>query len=309
MELSTAGLDPERIRDVNARYHDVAAAGYDSKWGIDYGEVGRAQVRRKLAKALGRQPARYERSLEIGAGTGYFSLNLLLDGVIDRATATDISAGMLARLSATAETIGAEIATVQCDAEELPFEDGSFDIVFGHAVLHHLPDLERALSEFHRVLAPGGTLAFMGEPSRHGDRIASLPKRAGALAAPAWRRLVGARMTGGDVNGDDTVEDDHSLERFVDVHTFTPSELESLAQGSGFEAVRVSGEELVANFYGWFMRTLEAGSEPLTVPYAWHAFAFRSYLTLQWLDDRLLEPRLPPELFYNLLVSGRKPSS
>ena len=37
----------------------------------------------------------------------------------------------------------------------------------------------------------------------------------------------------------------------------------------------------------------------------WRRFAFRSYLALQRVDARLLEPRLPPELFYNLLLSGR----
>ena len=47
--------------------------------------------------------------------------------------------------------------------------------------LHHLPDLKRAFAEFHRVLRPGGRIVFAGEPSRVGDRIASLPKR-GAMA-------------------------------------------------------------------------------------------------------------------------------
>ena len=54
----------EEIRSVNTRYHDGAAAGYDAKWGIDYGEVGRHQVLSKVAKALG--PAGpFGRSLEV----------------------------------------------------------------------------------------------------------------------------------------------------------------------------------------------------------------------------------------------------
>src|SRR3954462_2815186 len=72
----------DEIRDVNARYHDGAAAGYDAKWGIDYGEVGQAQVLGKGRKALGangRLPT-FGRSLEIGAGPGYFTLNLLQAG-------------------------------------------------------------------------------------------------------------------------------------------------------------------------------------------------------------------------------------
>ena len=55
-----------------------AAAEYDAKWGIDFGPIGQRQVRAKLAKALGGWPARpFGDALEIGSGTGYFSLNLL----------------------------------------------------------------------------------------------------------------------------------------------------------------------------------------------------------------------------------------
>src|SRR6187549_1373611 len=40
----------EEILDVNRRYHDVAAADYDTKWGVDFGEVGRIQVLGKVSK-------------------------------------------------------------------------------------------------------------------------------------------------------------------------------------------------------------------------------------------------------------------
>ena len=48
----------EQIRDANTRYHDAAAHHYDSKWGIDFGEIGQEQVRTKLRKALGGGPRR-----------------------------------------------------------------------------------------------------------------------------------------------------------------------------------------------------------------------------------------------------------
>src|SRR5690606_3767573 len=118
--------------------------------------------------------------LEIGAGTGYFSLNLLQAGVVQEATCTDISPGMIEALRGNAQRLGLSVETAVTDAEDLPFEDASFDLVLGHAVLHHLPDLERAFGEFHRVLAPGGTVVFAGEPSRSGDRLARVPKRAAA---------------------------------------------------------------------------------------------------------------------------------
>jgi ubiquinone/menaquinone biosynthesis C-methylase UbiE len=305
--------DPDRIREVNTRYHDAAARDYDTKWAIDYGDTGQRQVVMKLSKALGGEPGHYQRALEVGAGTGYFSLNLLRAGVIAEATAIDISSGMLDALAATAERLGLEVETVQADAERLPFENESFDLVLGHAVLHHLPDLEAAFAEFGRVIAPGGTLAFMGEPSRNGDRIAWTPKRLGALAAPAWRRLVGAGSRNGSLDGLEAAEregeqDDTQLERLVDVHVFNPGTLHALSTRAGFVDVRVSGEELLANAYGWLLRALEAGTDPYRVPRAWHQFAFRSYLALQWLDGRMLEPRLPAGLFYNLLLSASKPA-
>jgi ubiquinone/menaquinone biosynthesis C-methylase UbiE len=305
MAAAQRSLSSAEIRDANVRYHDAAAAGYDSKWAIDYGEIGSAQVVQKLEKALGRPPGHYGRMLEIGAGTGYFTINLLGRGMVDRATAIDISPGMLDALQATAARLGLDVETLAADAERLPFADRSFDLVLGHAVLHHIPDLPAALRECARVLEPGGTLAFMGEPSRHGDRIAILPKRVGIAAVPFWSRLVGATRRDGSSAPDPT--GDERLEEVVDVHTFTPAELQGLVREAGLADVRVTGEELVANAYGWVLRTLESQVEPDTVPLGWHRFAFRSYLALQRVDGRLLEPRLPPGLFYNLLLSARKP--
>ena len=294
----------EQIKDVNVRYHDAAAADYDAKWGIDYEATGQAQVTGKLRKALGREPGHFGDTLEIGAGTGYFTLNLLRAGLVERAVATDISQGMLDALQGTAARFGLGVETARCEAAELPFPDHSFDLVFGHAVLHHLPDLDAAFAEFRRVLRPGGTLAFCGEPSRYGDRLAGVPKRAALVAAPAWRRLMGAS---GRSNGAGGSEEDERLERFVDVHAFSPGELLAHARTAGFRDVRVSGEELTASWFGWFNRTCESTAEPAEVPWAWRQYAYRGYLALQALDRTVLEPRLPAGLFYNLLISARVP--
>jgi len=300
----------ERIKDVNTRYHDAAADEYDSKWGIDLGEVGQRQVRAKIEKALGGWSKPFGDALEIGAGTGYFTLNLSQLGLIVRATATDISLGMLETLEDSAEELGLEVSTVNCDAEELPFEDESFDFVFGHAVLHHIPDLDRAFEEFSRVLRPGGTLAFCGEPSRYGDSIASVPKRAAIAAAPLWRFAIGAGERRDHAEGhahENGAGGDHRLEWEVDVHAFSPGDLYAMLTDRGFDSVRIRGEELLANMYGWVLRSLESTAEPDRVPWRWRTFAFHSYLALQRVDSSLLEPRLPPALFYNLVLSARKP--
>jgi ubiquinone/menaquinone biosynthesis C-methylase UbiE len=297
---------PDDIRDVNTRYHDVAAAGYDSKWGIDFGETGQAQVLGKLRKLLGSDLDRgYERSLEIGAGTGYFSLNLLQAGVVQHATCTDISPGMIRTLNSNAERLGLVVRTARADAESLPFADASFDLVVGHAVLHHLPDLDRAFAEFHRVLRPGGRIAFAGEPSRLGDRIASFPKRGAHALSPLWRRALRARSAPPPTH-DAHEGHEHGLEYLVDIHAFTPADLARHARGGGLTDVRVRGEELVANWFGWFNRALEATADQDDVPILWRQYAFHGYLIFQKLDGHVLEPLLPPAIFYNLLLTARK---
>ncbi len=290
----TPTLSAEEIRDVNTRYHDVAADHYDAKWGIDFGDVGQAQVVSKVRKALtdrgsAGNPGPFARSLEIGAGTGYFTLNLMRAGLIEQATCTDISPGMLSALSANAQRLGLDVTTAPTDAESLPFPDASFDLVIGHAILHHIPDLGRAFREFARVLAPGGTVLFAGEPSRYGDRLAKVPKRAASAVAPLWRRAIRARPAPPADGG----APEASLESVVDVHAFAPGELSGFARDAGFKDIRVTGEELLANWFGWTNRTLEATAHPEDVPWGWRNYAYRGYLALQGLDRRLLESRLP----------------
>jgi SAM-dependent methyltransferase len=303
---ASATATPAQIKDANTRYHDAAAADYDAKWGINFGSIGQDQVHAKVTKALGTWPERpFAAALEIGSGTGYLSLNMMQLGLIESLTATDISQGMLDALAATARGLDLNVETARCEAEDLPFDDESFDLVFGHAVLHHIPDLERAMSEFRRVLRPDGAVVFCGEPSSYGDRVATLPKRGATLIAPLWR---GALRIPGQASLPQEHGNGHELEAEVDVHSFSPRELERLLCSAGFGEVRIRGEELLASLYGWALRTLESSADPGAVPAAWQRFAFRSYLALQRIDATLLEPRLPAGLFYNLVLSARKPN-
>ena len=102
-------------------------------------------------------------------------------------------------------------------------------------------------------------------------------------------------------------EDEHALEAVVDVHAFVPADIERHASQAGFADVRVQGEELLANWFGWFNRTLEATADPKDIPRGSIQYAYRGYLLLQRADRTLLEPRLPPRIFYNLMLAARKP--
>ena len=298
----------EEIREVNERYHDVAAITYDSKWGIDFGPIGLSQVEGKLEKVLGKPIPDLGRVVEIGAGTGYFSLNLMLGGKCDEVVATDISPGMIKILKGNAKRLGLKVETHACEAAELPLEDESVDTVLGHAVLHHLPDLDASFKEFFRVLKPGGLLFFGGEPSKLGDQIANIPKGFAQRISPAWRAALRARPAPAPHEDGSGCEQDHDLEKFVDVHAFEPKAISGPALSAGFTDVEVVGEELLANWFGWTNRALEATANPEDVPMAWRMYAFRGYVALQKVDRALLEGRLPAQIFYNLMVGARKPA-
>ena len=304
--MATAEAQPDYIRDANVRYHDMAAEHYDAKWGIDYGEPGQAQVTGKLRKALGvKHLGRFPAALEIGAGTGYFGLNLVRAGTVREYTATDISPGMVGALEASAARLGCPCAPAAARPPSCRSPTTRSTSSSATPCCTTCPDLEGSFREFLRVLRPGGAIAFCGEPSHYGDRIAALPKQAAYRAAPAWRALMGAAPATHE--GFHRTADEDELERIVDVHAFTPAMLRDGAGSAGFDSVLVKGEELAASMFGWANRALEATAEPADVPWLWRQYAYRGYLAFQALDRALLEPRLPPALFYNLLVSGRAP--
>jgi hypothetical protein len=93
----------------------------------------------------------------------------------------------------------------------------------------------------------------------------------------------------------------------VDLHTFTPSDLERVGRSVGFVDVRVETEELASSLIGWAVRTVEAEAPPGLLGKRWANFAYRLYLGLSALDREVLAPVLPRDWFYNALLYGKKP--
>jgi ubiquinone/menaquinone biosynthesis C-methylase UbiE len=98
------------------------------------------------------------RVLEIGAAAG--SISIALNRLGYECTGLEPDPDALKTAHALADTIGCRCPVVEGFAENLPFPDGSFDIVIANSVLEHVSDLERCLDEVARVLAPGGVFWF-----------------------------------------------------------------------------------------------------------------------------------------------------
>jgi ubiquinone/menaquinone biosynthesis C-methylase UbiE len=99
------------------------------------------------------------RLLEVGSGIGVDSIQLARCGF--DVTAVDLTQNAIDIARKFAERRGVSIDFRLGNAEGLDFPDESFDAVYSFGVLHHTPDIERAVAEVQRVLRPGGTAYVM----------------------------------------------------------------------------------------------------------------------------------------------------
>jgi protein-L-isoaspartate O-methyltransferase len=139
------------------------------------------------------EPQSGERILEVGPGTGYYTLEMAEwvkpDGQVD---ILDLQQEMLDHTMRSAGERGlANVTPTQSDATAMPYEDGTYDAAYLVAVLGEIPDQEAALRELSRVLKPGGRLVvgeLLGDP--HYVRLGPLRLRASG-AGLSYERRVG----------------------------------------------------------------------------------------------------------------------
>ncbi len=293
----------------NILYHDWEAETYDEKWSISYDERCIKYARDRFARIAGTRGWPYRKALELGCGTGFFLLNLKQAGVLDEGHVTDISPKMVEVAKRNGERLGFRIEGRVADAEEIPYQDDTFDLVVGHAVLHHIPDVAQAMREVLRVLKPGGRFVFAGEPTEKGDwvarrlsrltwwvttRVTHLPPLKDSWARPKDELKASSEAA--------------ALEAVVDLHTFDPGELRALCEQAGAIEVRTVTEELTAAWFGWPVRTFECAVNPDRLGWRWAMFAYQTWQRLAELDEKLLSRVVPDRFFYNVLVTGVKPS-
>lgn len=303
-EVESAWRDP---KIANVLYHDWEAASYDEKWSISYDQRCITYAVDRFRAAAGEQGWPYEHAMELGCGTGFFLLNLMQGGVAAKGSLTDLSPGMVQVALRNAEGLGLPADGQVADGERLPYDEASFDLVVGHAVLHHIPDVPAALREVLRVLRPGGRFVFAGEPTRLGDAYARWLGRATWWAATRATRLPGLGSWRRPQAELDESSRAAALEAVVDLHTFDPGMLEGMALGAGGVDVRAVTEEFSAAVFGWPVRTFEAAVPPGKLGMRWATFVYRSWQRLMAFDEGVLSRVLPRALGYNVLLTGVKP--
>jgi SAM-dependent methyltransferase len=121
--------------------------------------------------------------LEIGVGLGTDFARFVRAGA--RATGLDLTQAAVDAVRRRLELEGLSAEVLMADAEALPFEDASFDLVWSYGVLHHTPDPRSALDGIHRVLRPGGEARVMLY-SRHSWLAFGAWVRWGLLRGKPW---------------------------------------------------------------------------------------------------------------------------
>lgn len=163
--------------------YDDIAEGYERHWGPVI-RAGAEEILELVAPAIGEAVSlgAAPHLLDVGTGTGTLAIRALERWPAMWVTGVDPSGGMLelARRAAEARLAADEAARYRTEegwADELPFEDATFDLAVSSFVLQLVPDRGRALREIRRVLRPGGAFAWvawqLGDRPYEPDRVAN----------------------------------------------------------------------------------------------------------------------------------------
>ena len=143
-----------QIGGLRERFH----SDYD-KFFTDYDRF-RYENERHLPACIDALKVAGRQVLEIGLGEGSDSERLIRQGA--RWSGVDLTAESIDRVRTRLALRDLPFEQLrQGSVLDLPFGNGTFDMVFSHGVLHHVPDIGQAQSEIHRVLRPGGELVIM----------------------------------------------------------------------------------------------------------------------------------------------------
>ncbi len=157
----------------------------------------------RLRRELWERAAEGTRVLEVGVGIG---INFPYYPHTARVTAIDISERMIERAKARSKRLGADVELELMDAQHLPFDAETFDVVVATFVFCSVPDPIAGLSEARRVLRPGGQLLLL-------EHVRSESPVVGKLMD--WLNPLVVRLAGASINR--RTEENVRLAGFVDL--------------------------------------------------------------------------------------------
>ena len=217
-----AAVDMDAVA-INRVFHDHECVYYDERFAIRHDQRAGRRARREIEQALGRSLRDGELIVDVGCGTGWYAAGLRAScAELPRlqVVGVDLSTGMLA----TARAAGAS-PLVQADASRLPLGTGSVDVIVTRGVLHHLPSISAAFTEWRRVLRPAGEVVISSEPTPTVDRHGELFLRA---LLPLLRRPLSPEEDFWEV-----------ASMAANLHVFTVEQLAEAAELSGFAEARL----------------------------------------------------------------------
>jgi demethylmenaquinone methyltransferase / 2-methoxy-6-polyprenyl-1,4-benzoquinol methylase len=230
-ETTHFGYEEVALGDKQARVNDVfhgVASRYDVMNDLMSGGLHRAWKAALITELNPPRGARRFRLLDVAGGTGDIGLRAIKRGGAGvHVTLFDINPSMLevGRARAEQQGVSSRVDVVEGNAEELPFEDGSFEAVTIAFGLRNVPRMDRALSEMRRVLVPGGRF-FCLEFSK-----VSLPVLDRVYDAYSFKVIPGlGRMVAGD--GEPYRYLVESIRKFP-----PPEELAAMMRGAGLQRV------------------------------------------------------------------------
>jgi SAM-dependent methyltransferase len=161
-------MDERTVQDFwqNHACGDAQVGGLRERFGGDYEtfftdyDQFRYQTENHLPACFDALNVKGKQVLEIGLGEGADSESLIRRGA--RWSGVDLTAESIERVRTRLTLRDLPFENLkQGSVLDLPFADNSFDMVFSHGVLHHVPEIKQAEKEIHRVLRPGGELVIM----------------------------------------------------------------------------------------------------------------------------------------------------
>jgi ubiquinone/menaquinone biosynthesis C-methylase UbiE len=290
MDDARTDLGPDALQ---LAFHEVECRTYDERFGIEHDHrsalAAVGEVERLAGGPLG------GRLLDVGCGTGYLAVAIAHARPSATVHATDLSPGMLRRARENAGRLGARVRLCQATATALPYPDGAFSAVVSRGVLHHMDDPVAALTEWRRVVRPGGSVIVLSEPSPNADRVGGVVARATQWGLRGVRRAGAA--AGRPLSAHTGAAADE--QRYWDIvamaanlHTFTASELEDLGRSAGFTEVRVAGGGLLSIAWATIYYVLVGELPALADSRRARRRAARAWRALRRLD-RAVTPLVP----------------